>query len=202
MESVLVLNANYAPLQVISWRDAMEKLFTGKVEVVAEYTGRVIRSANQTWPFPAVVRITGKFVKRRVRLSRTNIIARDAYTCGYCGVKPRRPSGTPRIEELTIDHVVPRAQAVGGWVTLPWSKERVRVTSWENVLTACVPCNATKADRTPAEAKLTMRKTPAAPTASDLAWMSIFQHKIPEEWTFYLPDDSPWKDYWDGELED
>lgn len=202
MESVLVLNVDFSPLQVISWSVAMEKLVLGKVEVLVEYAGRVIRSAHQTFPFPAVVRLTGKFVKRRVRLSRSHVLARDAYTCCYCGARPRRPGGAPRLDELTLDHVVPRAQAREGWVVLPWSRERVRVSSWENFLTACKTCNADKADRTPAEARMTMRKIPTAPTPAELAWMSIFQYKIPEEWTFYLPEDSPWKGYWDAELVD
>lgn len=199
--AVLVLNTDYTPLQVISWRDAIEKMLQGKVELVQAYSARFIRTVSETFAFPAVVRLTGRYVRRRIRLSRKNIIARDAYTCQYCGKQPRKASGAPSLEDLTIDHVVPRAQAREGWVVLPWSGARVRVTSWENVLTACGPCNRIKADRTPKAAGLTMRKTPAPPGTSELAWMSIFQHKIPDEWNFYLGD-SPWRDYWNVELAD
>lgn len=202
MSSVLVLNIDYTPLEVISWRCAMEKLVMGKVELVEEYAGRVVRSAREEFPFPAVVRLVGNYVRRRVRLSRSNIFARDAYTCQYCGARPRRQSGAPDLQELTIDHVVPRAQSRGGWVTLPWSGERVRVTSWKNVLTACGPCNFDKADRTPSEAGLTPRKTPRPPSTLDVAWMGIIKYRIPDEWKDYLPEGSPWADYWDVELAD
>jgi len=33
-----------------------------------------------------------------------------------------------------------------------------------------------------------------------LAWMSVFRYRVPEEWKFYLPTDSPWLDYWDADL--
>lgn len=197
--AVLVLNIDYTPLEVITWRDAIEKLITNKVEVVEAYAGRFIRSPSTQMPFPAVVRLITGYAKRKVRLSRKNILARDAYTCQYCGVRPRRSSGAPKLEALTIDHVVPRAHGQNGWVTARDGR-RVRVTSWENVLTACESCNHGKADRTPAQARLTPRKTPRPPSAMDLAWMSILSYEIPSEWQLYLPEDSPWRDYWDADL--
>ena len=63
-------------------------------------------------------------------------------TCQYCGVKPGS-------EELTIDHIVPRAQ--GG------------VTSWENCALACVKCNSFKADRTPRQAGMKLATVPKKP---------------------------------------
>ncbi len=200
-QAVLLLNIDYTPLEVISWRDAITKIIAGKVELVERYVDRFIRSPSVTFPFPAVVRITSRYVRRRVRLSRGNILCRDAYTCQYCGVRPRRSSGAPRLEDLTIDHVVPRAQARKGWVTLPWNGTRARVTSWENVLTACGPCNARKADRTPGEARMTMRRRPRTPSSLDIAWMSLLRYEIPDEWQGYLPQDSHWRDYWSAELD-
>lgn len=201
-QTTLVLNVDYTPLEVVSWRDAIEKLLTDKVELVEAYVGQFVRSPSVRFPLPAVVRLVTGYARRRVRLSRKHILERDAYTCQYCGARPRTRSGAPRLQDLTIDHVVPRAQARGGWVTLPWSGERVRVTSWENVLAACGPCNASKADRTPSEAGMVMRRTPRAPSVIDMAWMAIIRHKIPSEWKDYLPEGSPWRDYWDAELED
>jgi len=202
MSSVLVLNIDYTPLEVISWRDAIEKLLMGKVEVVERYADRVVRSPSIEVVLPAVVRLVTGYARRKVRLSRKHVIERDAYTCQYCGLRPRRACGSPRLEVLTIDHVVPRAQARAGWVTVPWSGERVRVTSWENVLTACEDCNTTKADRTPSQAGLRMRKRPRAPSPVDIARMSILRYDIPDEWKDYLPQDSPWRAYWESELED
>jgi 5-methylcytosine-specific restriction endonuclease McrA len=199
--AVLVLNIDYTPLEVVSWQEAMNKILLGKVELVEQYADRFIRSASAAWPFPAVVRITGRYVKRKVRLSRSNVLARDGYTCQYCGVRPRKSSGAPRLEDLTLDHVFPKSRATSGWVVLPWNGKRVRVTSWENLLTACERCNTGKAARTPKEAGMTMRIRPRCPSTVDLARMSVFQYRIPEEWKLYLPEDSPWRDYWTAELD-
>jgi len=201
-EAVLVLNIDYTPLEVVPWRDAMEKILLGKAELVEGYAGRFIRSAKKSWAWPAVVRLTTGYVKRKVKLSRKNVLARDSYTCQYCGVRPRKSGGAPRLEDLTIDHVFPKSRAKNGWVNLPWNGDRARVTSWENLLTACERCNTGKADRTPKEAGLTMRSRPKAPGTMDVARMSIMSVRIPEEWKMYLPEDSPWRDYWSVALDD
>jgi 5-methylcytosine-specific restriction endonuclease McrA len=78
-----------------------------------------------------------------VTFSRRNLFKRDHSTCQYCGCQP----GT---EELTIDHVIPRAQ--GGQ------------TTWENCVLACVACNARKANRTPEQAGMKLRRLPLRPS--------------------------------------
>ena len=82
---------------------------------------------------PEVITLTGydRLPTRAVTFSRRNIFKRDRFQCQYCGVNPGG-------EELTIDHVVPRAQ--GG------------VSSWTNCVLACIDCNKRKADRTPQQA--------------------------------------------------
>lgn len=200
--AVLLLNVDYSPIEVISWRRAVIKLFDGKVEVVEDYADRVLRSPSTVLPFPAVVRHVGPYVARRPSFSRRNILARDAYTCQYCGARPRRKSGLPDLEDLTIDHVVPRVQAVDGRVRLPWSGETVAVTSWQNVLTACRTCNSRKGGRTPREAGMNLHRIPTAPTPADLIWMDLHRVRIPEEWKFYLPEESPWRGYWEVELDE
>lgn len=199
---VLVLNVDYTPHKVISWRAAMEKVVVGKMDLLEAYEGHFIRSPSVTYPYPAVVRMNGKFVRRTVKLNRANLLARDVYMCQYCGLQPRKKSGEPRTDVLTMDHVVPRAQSVDGFVVLPWNSRRVRVTSWENILVACDQCNWSKGARTPRQAGITMRKVPTRPSALDLNYMVKIRHKIPEEWKMWLPEDSPWRNYWDAELKD
>ena len=77
-----------------------------------------------------------------MRFSRHNIYMRDDNTCQYCG---RR---LPRAE-LNLDHVVPRSHGGG--------------TSWENVVCSCIPCNLRKANRTPEQAGMELRKRPVRP---------------------------------------
>jgi 5-methylcytosine-specific restriction endonuclease McrA len=78
-----------------------------------------------------------------VSFSRRNIFKRGHYTCQYCG---RQPGS----EELTIDHVIPRAQ--GG------------ESRWDYCVLACLTCNKRKADRTPEQAGMRLRKQPVQPT--------------------------------------
>ncbi|HHO52663.1 MAG TPA: HNH endonuclease [Deltaproteobacteria bacterium] len=200
--TVLVLNADYTPLRVIPWQRAVGLLMDDKVSLVEAYTGRMIRSASSSLPHPAVVALNRySAFRNRVRFNRANVLARDSYTCQYCGVRPRRPSGRPDLGELTIDHIVPRAQAD--------ERGRIRigqgsrpVTCWENVTTACITCNANKADRTPDQANIKLRRPARVPNQLDVLWMALFTVDIPEEWRDFLPDDSPWRAYWTAELED
>ena len=200
---VLLLNADYTPLKVLPWQKAITLLLDEKVRLVESYAGRAIRSARMTMDFPAVVALR-KYVKvsGKVKLSRSNILARDGYECMYCGVKPKTESGRPCIEELTVDHVVPRAQSRNGYVRLERSGQSVPVTCWENVVCACQRCNLHKADRTPTQAKMKLKTVPKRPNAWDVIRMSLTRTRIPDEWKNYLPEGSPWKGYWDDELVD
>lgn len=116
---------------------------------------------------PAVVCLT-KPTKRRqkhMRYSFDNVYARDNGQCQYCGRHVSR-------NEATREHVVPRAQ--GG------------VTSFENVVTACIPCNEQKADRTPEQAGMRLLRQPVRP-----APFTVFpkgRRTIPCEWKKFLAE--------------
>ena len=174
MQRTLLLSQGYEPISVISWRKAICMLTLGKVEVVETYD-RDIRSVTLVFKMPAVVRLLRNVRRHRkqVKFSRQNVLARDRWRCQYCGDK--RPIG-----ELTYDHVVPKAQ--GGR------------TCWENIVTACVECNTRKANRTPAQAHMQLRRQPRRP-----AWVPIFTIQISRA---SMPD--AWRDYcyWTGDLVD
>ena len=103
-----------------------------------------IRTAGFRMRVPEVLTLTRHDRPRSdaVTFCRRNLFKRDHTTCQYCGVQP----GT---SELTIDHVIPRSR--GG------------ATTWENCVLACVPCNSRKANRTPEQAHMKLRKTPIRP---------------------------------------
>ena len=139
----LILTQGYLPHRVVNWQKAISMFFTGKVEVVETYEEE-IRSPSLVVKMPAVVRLVRAHRQHepRIRFSRGNVLARDDYECQYCGVElPAR--------ELTLDHVVPRAQ--GGR------------TSWTNIVSACRRCNGRKGSRTPEQAGMTLRQTPTRP---------------------------------------
>ena len=145
MTDVLVLNASYEPLRIVSVRRAMVLLLQRKAEMV-EAAAQRLRAQTATFAVPLVVRLV-RYVAiprhRRPPCSRRGVLARDNETCQYCGAQPGRT-------HLTIDHVLPRAQ--GG------------ATSWENVVAACANCNHRKANRTPQQAGLALIAMPSRPS--------------------------------------
>jgi|UniRef100_A0A7C4ARD1 5-methylcytosine-specific restriction endonuclease McrA len=145
MEAVIVLNAGYEFIGLISWQRAMVLLFNGKVEVV-KHSDRIVRTVKETFRVPAIVRLY-KFIrqiyKREVPFSRKNILVRDSYTCQYCG-REFPPC------DLTIDHIVPKVQ--GG------------DNNWSNVVTSCKACNIRKGGMTPRQAGMRLIRQPFKPT--------------------------------------
>jgi len=165
MDRTLLLSPLYEPMTTISWRKAIVLLTLGKVEIIEEYDDREVRSTSVVIKLPSVVRLIQRFRRQRkhVRYSKLNVFARDRWTCQYCG--RRKP-----IAELTQDHVVPRAQ--GG------------KTCWENVVTSCIECNTHKANRTPEQARMTLRSRPHRPD-----WVPMFMVHVgrdaPDAWKIY-----------------
>ena len=160
---VLVLNQNYQPLNVCNARRAIVLLGHGKADLVANGRGYV-RSVTRTFPVPSVIRLI-YMVKRplmRRRLSRRAVFYRDGFTCQYCGKTTK---------ELTLDHIIPRSR--GG------------AHIWENVVSACIPCNHRKARLTPAEANLSLVREPGTPRPNPYY---LFHHRnILDEWRPFIP---------------
>jgi 5-methylcytosine-specific restriction endonuclease McrA len=163
MQQVLVLNASYEPLNVTTVRRAHVLVYKGKAEVIEELD-RPLHSASSTFPWPHVIRlITYVRVPRAVqrKISRRALFARDGWRCVYCGSAGGR---------LTLDHVVPRSR--GG------------ESIWENVVTACSPCNLRKGDRTLEESGMELRVRPRAP--APVLFIKLAAPRIPQGWTPYL----------------
>ena len=143
-QRVLVLNASYEPLQLISTRRAVVLLLQDKAELV-EAAGQFLRAREYSFEIPLVIRLV-RYIKipRRLRLpcSRRGVLARDRETCQYCGIQPGRA-------HLTVDHIQPRSR--GG------------LTTWDNVVAACRDCNHRKGGRTPEEANMLLMTVPRQP---------------------------------------
>ncbi len=169
----LLLNQGYEPIKIISWQRAITLLALDKVDVVEEYDAQ-IRAVSLVVQVPAVVRLRKAYRRhaRPVKFSRVNIYARDGHRCQYCGVKCA-------IDQLTYDHVVPRSR--GGR------------TTWDNIVSCCVACNAAKANRTPAEAKMTLRSRPVRPAWMPAVQIRVSTRSVPDAWRDYV--------YWTGEIE-
>ncbi len=191
MKDVLLLNADWTPMQVLPWERATCLVLDQKVAVVVDYANRQIRSAALTMPWPAVVTLKNYVrIRLNVGMTRRNVLARDRFTCQYCGLRPRAARGRQSQNTLTVDHVVPRAQAVGGVVVLPWSGKRVGVGAWENLVACCIRCNQRKAARTPAQAQMPLIRNPTVPGYAVMVAIAMAEFRIPCEWRPFLPEES------------
>ncbi|MCI0438137.1 MAG: HNH endonuclease [Chloroflexi bacterium] len=160
---VLVLNQNYQPLNVCNVKRAFVLLARGKAELLVNGRGN-ISTVSSSFTIPSVIRLIYA-VKRPLmkrRLSRRAIFYRDNFMCQYCGKSTKT---------LTLDHIIPRSRS-GPHI-------------WENVVSACIPCNHKKAGLTPKEANMKLLREPKAPRPSPYY---PFQHRqIMEEWKQFMP---------------
>ncbi|NWG47091.1 MAG: HNH endonuclease [Alphaproteobacteria bacterium] len=172
----LVLNADYRPLSyfplsIWSWQDAIKAVFQDRVNIVSEYE-QIVRSPTCEMRLPSVISLK-TYVKpaRHPAFTRFNVFLRDRFRCQYCSSS----------QDLTFDHVVPRSQ--GGR------------TTWENVVTACSPCNLRKGGAMPSDCGMIPARRPVQPTVQELHNNGrLFPHNyLHESWQDYL--------YWDSELE-
>ena len=161
--AVLVLNQNYVPLNVCNVRRAVVLLDRGKAELLINGRGQ-IKTPRVVVPAPSVIRLM-HLIRRPLsqrRLSRREVFLRDGYTCQYCGRESRN---------LTLDHVIPRFR--GG------------AHSWENVASACIPCNHRKAGRTPKEAGMGIFREPKPPRPNP--YYLFRTRSLQEEWIQFMP---------------
>lgn len=165
MNSVLVLNSQWRPIDIHSLHEAKKKVCRDKPRALfvdpetlerldygqwIESWDDAIRSAKN----PEIIVLTeydgdgqGGKNNRPPKFSRRNVYLRDKNTCQYCGKKCST-------EESNLDHVIPKSK--GGPM------------NWKNIVVACIPCNNRKRDMTPAQANMSLIRQPFAPKAGDL----------------------------------
>ena len=165
LEPVLVLNANFEPINVCAMRRAIGLILTGKAALVVNGRG-YIHSVSQSFPRPSVIRLENMVhrPRPRVKLTRREVFRRDNYTCQYCG---RHDTN------LTVDHVLPKH--LGG-------EHR-----WNNVVAACPSCNHRKGGRPLEEAGLQLLRKPVRPRSSPYYFLNRWRQRSPEEWLPFLP---------------
>ncbi len=187
----LVLNRNWQPIGVASVSRSLVMVWNDTARVVdpSDYSlyswedwsrlkprdGELtVRTVQFEMRVPEVISLTryDRFHRRTVPFTRRNLFRRDGFTCQYCGK-------TPGGNELTIDHVLPKSR--GG------------NTNWLNCVLACVRCNHRKADRTPDEAHMILRRLPIQPK-----WNPVYTARNikVESWERFLSEA-----YWNIQLE-
>ena len=161
---VLVLNATYEPINVCTVRRATVLLLKARAEIV-ERSDEHLHSERMVLERPLVIRLVSyvripRDVHRR-KITRKAVLARDSWTCQYCGSQRNG---------LTVDHVIPRSR--GGQ------------SVWENIVAACAPCNRRKGNRLPVEVEMHPSCTPRAPGPH--VFIRIAAPRVPSSWEPYL----------------
>ena len=169
MGRVLLLNATFEPLQLVSERRAVVLLLAGRAESIATAENPpVCHSPSMNVEIPSIVRLHDMVripVKLRTPpLTRRSLLLRDNYTCAYC-----------QGHADTIDHVVPRSR--GGR------------HEWTNVVACCKRHNLEKGDRFLAEIGWTLPVTPKAPQG--LLWRWQLVEEVDPLWAPYLGEAEP-----------
>lgn len=185
----LVLNRSWQPIHVTTVVRALVMLWNESAQVVDPKAYRLlawadwiqlptiegepcIRTTRARIRVPEVVTLRrfDRLPSSAVAFSRRNVARRDHFTCQYCGAQPG-------VAGLTIDHVVPRAQ--GG------------PSSWTNCVAACGDCNARKADRTPEQAGMRLKRAPSRPDWKPLYALQTLAHAHHlEGWGAFLDRDA------------
>lgn len=180
---VLIVNRFFQPVQVTTARRAFLLLFGGSALALDEdgelydfstWRGLPVRDRDDGLPIvggslrvPRVLHLRRYERARRptIRLTRKNLMLRDAHQCQYCA---RRPP----VRDLNIDHVQPRSR--GG------------KDAWENLVTACRACNLRKGWRTPDEANMRLIRQPFAPRWSTSVQILLGLPDTFDEWVPFL----------------
>lgn len=199
--SVLVLNRLFLAVHIIPVKRAFSLLLREQAEVVnleegqfatydfktwrevSEFRAKNFRKTDDDWvrtvtteiQVPRVIRLLDydRIPRQSIKFNRRNIFARDSNLCQYCGKKFSTA-------DLSLDHVVPRSQ--GG------------ISSWENIVCACIPCNVRKGGRTPRQANMALIRKPERPKRSPLLNLKLSNRKY-QSWHMFLSNA-----YWDVEL--
>jgi 5-methylcytosine-specific restriction endonuclease McrA len=202
---VLVLNKAYAAMRVVSARRAFCLLARSIAEIIhvdtsADGNGQYLNYDLASWieisalqrefepdshdwvrtvrleiAVPRIIRLLGydRIPEQTVKLNRRNLFARDRNKCQYCGrIYPTN--------DLSIDHVLPRAQGGGD--------------TWENLVCSCIRCNARKGGRTPDQASMKLVRKPERPKRNPIIALKLGHEKY-RSWKAFLDHA-----YWDVEL--
>lgn len=166
--TVLLLNASFEPLRVVTVRRGLGLVLGGKADLIAPMDGEVVRSTGGlVFEVPAVIRL-----RRMVRvpfqatapLSRRALLARDGHRCQVVGCN--------RVGQ-TVDHVVPRSR--GG------------AHEWTNVTLMCTRHNSQKGDRLLSEMGWRLSSEPRAPRGALVLLARAGLQAPHPAWAPYLP---------------
>jgi len=169
--AILLLNADYRPIRVLSLKRALSLLLKDRVDVVEIDPDRKLRSPSTTMAYPSILRLRHyvRVPDRHATWSRRAVFSRDGYTCQYCGTKLSR-------EDATLDHITPveKCRAMG-----------IRASTFGNSCCACRKCNTRKANRTMQDAGMRFWNPEFEPKTPRVSYL-VLSSDVPESWRVYV----------------
>ncbi len=173
---VLVLNRLWQAVNICSARRAFSLVYAGHAHVVSsDDTNNFLTHDFESWRDFSTDAPDHELVQTiswRIRVPRVIVLL----------FFDRLPKKEVKFTRLNLDHVIPR--------------DRGGMTTWENVVCSCIPCNTVKGNHLPQEAQMTLIRKPKRPK-----WRP-FLHV-----TFNAPHHESWRHfvdlaYWNVELSD
>ena len=165
--SVLLLNASYEPLRIISWQRAICLQLGERADLIESLTDKVLHSSGGAeFQFPSVIRLRDMvivpFRRDAVPITRRGLMARDHGRCQLLGCGRRG---------ATMDHVLPRSR--GG------------THVWHNVVLMCQEHNNQKSDRTLDELGWKLKASPKPP---EFRTLLLDRYSMRPQWRRWIPD--------------
>lgn len=160
--SILVLNFDYRPLNITTFKRGFNLVWNGRAEIVEYDKDNPVISTIGNYKRPVIIRLV-RYISvpfKKIPLTRHNIYRRDGYACGYCGSK----------KDLTLDHILPKSR--GGKNT------------WKNLVTCCKTCNNKKDNMTPEEADMKLLVNVYVPTM--IQFIDRINKSSNQTWSKYL----------------
>jgi len=168
---ILLLNADFRAIRVLSLKRALSLLLKDRVDIVESVPGKKLRSPSTEIDYPSVIRLR-RFVRvpdRKATWSRRAVFSRDHYTCQYCGRKLDR-------DEATLDHIIPVSEC---------KARGIRASTFSNSCCSCVSCNTKKGSRNMRDAGLRFFDQEFEPKIPRVSYL-IFSGDVPESWRVYI----------------
>jgi 5-methylcytosine-specific restriction endonuclease McrA len=169
IRDTLVLNRDMMPIKMlpvstVTWENAIKAIYAETAQVVHEYEDWEVHSPSVTIKVPSVIMVRDYVhFSKQIPWNDELLMLRDRYRCQYCSKK--FPA-----QLLTQDHVIPRK--FGG------------KTSWDNIVSACGPCNHRRGHNT----KIQPKTKPYKPSYYELVGKAKeLPLVVPDEaWVAYL----------------
>jgi 5-methylcytosine-specific restriction endonuclease McrA len=169
MTRVLQIDSGWKPVGMVTWQRAMNLIYQDGATIIEADPERFIGTPKKDYPMPLVIQLPEWVELRPLKdnvIIRRVLYARDGWRCKYCNKRITMRTGT-------IDHVKPKIYFIRE------GRSVSDANTWDNVVTACAPCNHRKGGRLPRECgMMPSGMSPRKPNYVQTMWAGRSYHPI------------------------